>query len=301
MEFSLYNKDMKFGGVPHWLLGIIVFISALLVAYQFAGRILDWIRFQSIGTRDYIADRLQLMMMEVPPERILIGQVALSFGLGSFVFLCCLPNFGAGAFFGLLCLVLGWLMPKPIVDFMYQRRVDKFVGQMVDGLGLMSNGMRSGLSVVQAMGLVSQEMPDPIHQEFDLILSQNKLGVSLEEAFVNLSKRMVADEVEMFVTSVNILKETGGNLSETFDTITTLIRERIKVEGKIKALTAQAFGQGVILMCVPPFMAIVLSQTDPELMKPMFTHPLGWAALSGVIVLEVAAFFVIRKVTQVDI
>ena len=287
--------------VPHWLLGLVVFFSALLVAYQFSGRILDWIRFQSIGTRDYIADKLNLMMIEVPPEKILLGQVGLSFGLGATMFLLCLPNFAAAIFFGLLVALIGWFLPKPIVNMMYSRRCDKFVNQMVDGLGLMSNGMRSGLSVVQAMGLVSQEMPDPIHSEFNLIMSQNKLGVSLEEAFVNLSKRVVTDEVEMFVTSVNILKETGGNLAETFDTITTLIRERIKVEGKIKALTAQAFWQGIILLCVPPFMAGVLSQTDPELMKPVFSTPLGWLMLTVVVILEVVAFVVIQKVTKIDV
>lgn len=287
--------------VPHWLLGIVVFISALLVAYQFSGRILDWIRFQSIGTRDYIADKFQLMMIEIPPEKILLGQVVLSLGLGGIMFLLCLPNFSAAFFFAALVSIFGWLLPKPIVDMMYRNRCDKFVNQMVDGLGLMSNGMRSGLSVVQAMGLVSQEMPDPIQSEFNLIMSQNKLGVSLEEAFVNLSKRIVTDEVEMFVTSVNILKETGGNLAETFDTITTLIRERIKVEGKIKALTAQAFWQGIILMMVPPFMAGVLSQTDPELMKPMFSTPIGWVILSVVVILEVVAFFVIQKVTKIDV
>ncbi len=287
--------------VPHWLLGVVVFISALLVAYQFSGRILDWIRFQSIGTRDYIADKFQLMMIEVPPEKILMGQVAISLGLGGIMFILCLPNFSAAFFFGILVAIFGWLLPKPIVDMMYRNRCDKFVNQMVDGLGLMSNGMRSGLSVVQAMGLVSQEMPDPIQSEFNLIMSQNKLGVSLEEAFVNLSKRIVTDEVEMFVTSVNILKETGGNLAETFDTITTLIRERIKVEGKIKALTAQAFWQGIILMLVPPFMAGVLSQTDPELMKPMFSTPIGWLILSVVVILEVVAFFVIQKVTKIDV
>ncbi len=287
--------------VPHWLLAVVVFLSALLVAFQFSGRILDWIRFQSIGTRDYIAEKMNLMMYEISPERILAYQVALSFGLGGLVFLLCLPNFGVGVFFGLLMIVVGWLLPKPIVNFMYAREVNKFVNQMVDGLGLMSNGMRSGLSVAQAMGLVAQEMPDPIRQEFTLILSQNKLGLSLEEAFVNLSKRMVADEVEMFVTSVNILKETGGNLAETFDTITTLIRERIKVENKIKAMVAQAFWQGIILMCVPPFMAITLSQSDPELMKPMFTHPMGWAALTVVVILEIAAFAIIKKVTKIDV
>lgn len=286
---------------PHWLLGVIVFISALLVAYQFSDRILDWIRFQSIGTRDYIADRLQMMMIDIPPERILMGQVGISLGLGMLIFLLCLPNFGVGIFFGLVMAVGGWMLPRPIVDYLYGKRCTKFVEQMVDGLGLMSNGMRSGLSVVQAMSLVAQEMSNPIQQEFNLILSQNKLGVSLEEAFLNLSRRVIADEVEMFVTSVNILKETGGNLAETFDTITVLIRERIKVEGKIKAMTAQAFWQGIILMCVPPFMAITLSQSDPELMKPMFTHPLGWVILTGVVGLEVAAFFMIRKVTKIDV
>ncbi len=287
--------------VPHWLLAVVVFISALLVAFQFSGRILDWVRFQSIGTRDYIAEKLQLMMIDIAPEKILLYQVLLSVGLGTLVFLMCLPAFGPGAFFGFMMMIVGWVLPKPIVNYMYSSRVDKFVNQMVDGLGLMSNGMRSGLSVAQAMGLVAQEMPEPIQSEFNLILSQNKLGVSLEEAFINLSKRIVADEVEMFVTSVNILKETGGNLAETFDTITVLIRERIKVENKIKAMVAQAFWQGIILMCVPPFMAITLSQSDPELMKPMFTQPLGWAALTLVVVLEVVAYVVIKKVTTIDV
>ena len=287
--------------VPHWFLAIVVFISALLVAFQFSGRILDWVRFQSIGTRDYIAEKLQLMMIDVPADKILLYQASFAFGLGSIIFLLCLPNFGMGAFFGVLMMIMGWLLPKPFVNMMYKRRCSKFVEQMVDGLGLMSNGMRSGLSVSQAMGLVAQEMPNPIQAEFNLILSQNKLGVSLEEAYVNLSKRVVADEVEMFVTSVNILKETGGNLAETFDTITVLIRERVKVENKIKAMTAQAFWQGIILMCVPPFMAVTLNQSDPELMQPMFHHPFGWAILTVVLILEVIAYFVIKKVTTIDV
>jgi tight adherence protein B len=287
--------------VPHLLLGIVVFIAAFLVAYQFADKILDWIRFQSIGTRDYISEKLQLMMMDVPPEKILMGQVALSVGLGLVVFLLLLPNFAPAIFFMLLTIFLGWFLPKPIVDMMYRKRCDKFVMQMVDGMALMSSGMRSGLSVLQAMGLVAQEMPEPIKSEFNLIMSQNKLGVSLEEAFVNLSKRIVADEVEMFVTSVNILKETGGNMAETFDTISTLIRERVKVEGKIKSLTAQAYNQGIILMCMPPFLGVILSYTDPDLMKPMFTTLLGWVILTGVVILEFIAFFVIQKITRIDV
>ena len=287
--------------LPFWALGVLVFVSAFLVAAQFSDRIIDWFRFQSIGTRDYIVEKLKLMMIDISPEKVLAYQLALSLGLGVLVFLLCLPYISAGIVFGALIMVVAWMAPRPVVNFMYERRVNLFVNQMVDGLGLMSNGMRSGLSVAQAIGLVSQEMPPPISQEFELILNQNKIGLSLEEAFLNLSKRIVADEVEMFVTSVNILKETGGNLAETFDTITTLIRERIKVENKIKAMTAQAFMQGMILMCVPPFMMLTLSQTDPEMMKPMFTTIPGWIACSGVVILEVAAYIVIKKITKIDV
>lgn len=287
--------------VSHYVLAGIVFVAALLVAHQFSGRILDWLRFQSIGTRDYVVDKLKLMMIDIPQEKVLMGQIALSVGLGGLTFLLCLPNIQAGAFFGLLVLVMGWFVPRPAVDYMYRKRNVKFVLQMVDGLGLMSNGMRSGLSVVQAMDLVVQEMENPIKQEFALIMNQNKLGVSLEEAFVNLSKRILADEVEMFVTSVNILKETGGNLSETFDTISTMIRERIKVENKIQAIVATAFFQGIILMCVPPGLAIILNQSDPEMMKPMFHEPIGWLILGGVVVLEVVAYILIKKITSIEV
>ena len=280
---------------------IIVFITALLIAYQAAPRIIDWIRFQSIGTRDYIQKRLTEMNIDIPPEKILLYQVAGSLLLGALVFTLCLPSLKVAAFFGLLSAGIGWLMPKPVVDYLYQRRVKQFVDQMVDALGLMSNGMKAGLSVIQAMGLVTQEMPSPIQEEFSLLLNQNRLGASVEECFIALSKKVVSDEVEMFVTSVNILKETGGNLAETFDTITVLIRERIKVEGKIRALTASAFWQGMILMCVPPFMAVVMSQSDPETMAPMFETPLGWAMLAGVVLLEVIAYFVIRKITTIDV
>src|SRR5690606_27062927 len=141
--------------------------------------------------------------------------------------------------FAVFVTIVGWKAPKPIVDFIYRRRVEKLTMQMIDGLALMSNGLKSGLSIVQALNLVVEEMPNPIHQEFALILNQNKLGVPLEEAFTNFANRVESDDVEMFVTSVNILKETGGNLAETFDTIVTTIRERLKVQKKISAMTAQ--------------------------------------------------------------
>lgn len=284
-----------------WLGLFILGIAVFGISYHYATRFLDWLRFQSLGTRDYIVERLGIMFIEIPPHQILLGLFCMSIGAGSLVFLAFLPNVVPGIVFGLAATVIGWKAPKPIVDWMYKKRVKKFVIQMIDALGLMSNGMKSGLSVVQALGLVTQEMPNPIHQEFNLILSQNKIGVPLEEAFTNLGNRVKSDDVEMFVTSVNILKETGGNLAETFDTIVATIRERIKVENKIDAMTTQGFYQGVFIMAIPPILGVVFYQTDPDFMRPLFTTLPGWAIVFTIFLLEAVGFFVIMKIIKIDV
>lgn len=275
--------------------------SVFGISYHYNKRFLDWLRFQSLGTRDYIVERLAMMFIDIPPQRILIGLLILSFGPGLLVFLAFLPKLFPGIPFAIAMMVAGWKLPKPIVDFLYRRRVDKFILQMVDGLSLMSNGLKSGLSIVQSLSLVTQEMPNPIQQEFSLVLSENKLGVSLEDAFINLSKRIQCDDVEMFVTSVNILKETGGNLAETFDTIVTTIRERIKVEKKISAMTQSGFVQGIIVMAIPPVLGVVFYFTDPDFMSPLFTTALGWVIVMIIFLLEAVGFFVIMKIVKVDV
>ena len=103
---------------------------------------------------------------------------------------------------------------------------------MIDGLTLLSNGLKSGISMIQALQMVVEELPNPFSQELNLVLSQQRLGVSLEEAFLNLSERIPTEDVQMFVSSIVILSETGGNLSQTFDTVVHTIRERIKIEKK---------------------------------------------------------------------
>lgn len=276
-------------------------VFAFYVSYVFSNRFLDWLRFQSIGTRDYIVEKFSMMFIDIPPQRILMAQFILSFGMGGVVFIFFLPNLFPSFLFALITIVVGWKAPKPIVDYLYRRRVKNFVYQMIDALGMMSNGLKSGLSISQAMGLVTQEMPNPIKEEFELVLSQNKLGVPLEEAFTSLSKRIVSDDVEMFVTAVNILKETGGNLAETFDTIVSTIRERIKVEKKIDAMVSQGFYQGMFVMAVPPVLGFVFYQSDPEFMRPLFTTPLGWAIILGILVLEFVGFFVIMRIIKIDV
>jgi tight adherence protein B len=287
--------------MPKWLGLLILGIAVFGISYHYSKRFLDWLRFQSLGTRDYIVERLQMMFIEIPPHKILLGLFIMSFGLGSMVFLSFLPNVVPGIALGAVATMIGWKAPKPLVDWYYRRRVKKFVLQMIDALGLMSNGMKSGLSIVQALGMVSQEMPNPIQQEFNEVLRQNKIGVPLEEAFTSLGNRIKSDDVEMFVTSVNILKETGGNLAETFDTIVMTIRERIKIENKIEAMTTMGFYQGVFVMAIPPILGAVFYTSDPDFMQPLFTTPVGWLIIMVIFMLEAIGFFVIMKVIKIDV
>ncbi len=284
------------------LFGVLLFgVAVFVAAYHYNKRIMDWLRFQSLGTRDYVVEKLGMMFIEVEPNKALTYLAALAVVPGLLVFLLFWPMVGPGLAFSVLISVVGWKSPKPVVDWLYKKRSQKFVLQMVDALNLMSNGLKSGLSIVQALGLVTQELPNPIRQEFTLVLSENRLGVALEESFNNLARRIKMDDVEMFVTSINILKETGGNLAETFDTITVTIRERIKVEKKIEAMTAQGFYQGMFVMAVPPVMAVVFYQSDPDFMRPLFTTPIGWAMIGLILLLELIGFFVIMSIIKIDV
>jgi tight adherence protein B len=157
------------------------------------------------------------------------------------------------------------------------------------------------LNVPQALQIVSDELPNPISQEFVLVLSQNKLGVTLEDAMSNLSVRMPHDDIEMFTTSVNILKETGGNLAETFDSISYTIRERIKVESKISAMVSQGVMQGVIVVLMPFALGGILYTIDPERIAPMFTTIPGWILLIVMMSLQFVGGYTIWKIVQVRV
>jgi len=277
--------------------GAIVFF----LAYMNAARFLEWLRWQSIGTRDYIVERLGLMFIEASPNQVLGGMIATAVVPGLLVFLLILPQIIPASIFGFVIMVGMWFVPKGVVDYMFHKRLVKFQFQMIDGLGLMANGMKSGLSIVQSLGMVKQEMPDPLAQEFDYVLKQQQLGISVEDAFQNMAKRLPSEDVNMFVTAVVILKETGGNLAETFETIVYTIRERIKIEQKISAMMAQNLAQGAIVFCMPYAMFAMFYFSDPAFLEPMFNEPIGWALIAIALTLQMIGGFMIYKIIQIKV
>jgi tight adherence protein B len=287
--FNVYSLSLTIGAITFF------------VTYMNAARFLEWLRWQSIGTRDYIVDKLTLMFYEVTPNQVLGGMIATAVVPGFIVFLLILPQIIPAAIFGFVVAVCCWFLPKAIVNSMFNKRLEKFNFQMIDGLGLMANGMKSGLSVVQSLGMVRREMPNPLSQEFDYVLKQQMLGISVEEAFQNMAKRLPSEDVNMFVTSVVILKETGGNLAETFETIVATIRERIKIEQKISAMMAQNLAQGAIVFCMPYAMFAMFYFSDPAFLQPMFEQPIGWAMIGLALALQMMGGFMIYKIVQIKV
>jgi len=298
---ELFNSILiQFGSAP---VIILVGISMFMLSYNASDKIFDWLREQSIGTRDYVQKKLDLIFINITSNQLMIFLITGSFGVGLVVFMI----FGIfklwfhAVLFSLIFTYLGWKAPRFIIDYLFDRRMTLFNYQLVDGLALMANGLRSGLSVQQSLELVVHELPNPISQEFNLIMNQMKLGVSLEEAFMNLAKRIPGEDIQMFVTAVVILKETGGNLAEAFETIVFTVRERIKVQKKINAMTAMGKMQGATLFFIPIILALGLTITDPEMMMPMYKTPIGLIGLLAILGLQLIGGWVVLKVTKINV
>ncbi len=284
-----------------WLVIPGVGICSFLITYLNADNIISFLRKQSLGNREYVLKRLDLMFVEINQKRVTGAMLMVSFGVGTLAFVAAWPHVLMGLGVGVVLTVIGWRIPKLLVDMYYARRASLFVDQMVDGLTLMSNALKAGIGIPQAMKIVAENMPDPMSQEFQYMISQNTNGASIEEVLVDLANRIPYPDVQMFVTAVNILNETGGNLAVTFDTIVRTIRERIKVEKKIAAVTAQGVTQGVIITVIPFILLILFYFMDASFIAPLFTTTYGWLMLMGVLTLQIIGGLAIRKVVNIKV
>ena len=305
---------------PWWDFLTVLRIGTLLplvVAWFFVGWLLGpWIqdRFldNSSGYVTWMVETFDKMFMQIS-ARLCVGfilvSMLLSVGIG-LLLMAGLP-YSPGYHFlrFVLCLVLvigpglpiGYNLPRFVVKRMWAKRIEDFEEQMLDALSFMSNGLKSGLSLVQCMEMVRAELPAPVSEEFGLVLSEQRLGVLLEDALLNLEDRLGTEDLQIMVTSINILRQSGGNLSETFDTISDTIRERRKVEGRIRTLTAQGVAQGFIIVLMPFVLGAVLYFLDPELIARLWTTWMGWGMLALMFTLQGVGALLMRKIVQIRV
>lgn len=297
-EFSFLRDVMGETGIM-----IAVGLIFFLYTYRNSIKLFAWFEDQTYGTRDYILKKFELLFLEVKPDHVtyfLIG-TSLILPIIMFSFLALFGKLLLGAVVAIFFATIFWKGPRPFMDYLVDARVKKYRSQMVDGLNLLSNGLRAGLSLPQALGMVVDELPNPIAQEFNLILQQNRIGIPLEECFENLNKRVPTEDNEMFVTGVNILRETGGNLAETFDTIASVIRERVRLQQKIETFIAQGKFQGGMIFLMPFLMLLMFSISDPESVAPLFNTAIGIVVLVVAIGFDLVGGYFMWKVIQIKV
>ncbi len=199
-----------------------------------------------------------------------------------------------GAFIGL---IIGLFLPNLIISIAKKQRLKKFRGQLVDSLMIISSSLKAGLSFLQSIEVLCDEMPAPTSQEFGLVISENKLGVSMELALKKLRTRIPIEEVNLIVTAVLIARESGGNLPLVLSRLTDTIRDNLKLKEKIGTLTLQGRLQGIIMMILPIGFAYFIYKQNPGHFDVMLQTDLGRKLLGLAIGLEIVGIILIKKIS----
>jgi tight adherence protein B len=201
----------------------------------------------------------------------------------------------------LILLPVGFIVPDLIIESKKSRRMAKISSQLPEALGIISNGLRAGFSFTQAMGVVISEISGPICEEFSKVLRENSLGKPLEEALTNMSDRTDDEDLDMFVTALIIQRQVGGNLAEVLDTISDTIRERVRIKGEIKTLTAQGKMSGIIVSLLPFGLAIALSIINPGYLTVLFMTFIGKLMIAVGVILQLIGIFVLTRLVDIKV
>jgi tight adherence protein B len=181
--------------------------------------------------------------------------------------------------------------------------LNKFNDQLGDMLNLMVNGLRAGYSTMQAMEAVSRELPAPISDEFHRVVQEMQIGIPMEKALDNLLRRIPSDDLDFVITAINVQREVGGNLSEILDTISFTIRERVRIKGEIRVMTATVRTSATVLSLIPVFLTLALWFISPEYIGTFFDRgPLcGWLAVGTVVAMIVSGYLVMMKIADIEV
>jgi len=287
--------------------------AMILVGGSMTGLAFIFLRAFMSGTQSYAdahaektARQFEDLFLFIPPQRIAeIGWAAAAavFLLisGLFFNIDSYPSTAAGLVLGTLFGAGAFLLPSRALVFLRERRRVRFNLQLVDALTHMSNALKTGFSINQAFETIVEHGENPIAQEFQLFLQQIRVGVGFNDALVNMDQRVGSDDLTIVCTSIDIARRTGGNLTEIFDKISLTIRERMRIESRVRTLTAQGRLQGIIVGSMPVVLGVALTIVRPSMMIPFLGSLTGMIAIFAVLILLALGAFFIRKIIRIDV
>ena len=257
------------------------------------------------GFTDGIKSRIAKADAKLRVSEYIAIQVLSAFAVGAAIYFI----FGKNLIFATLGAIFGLFLPRMYLSFAAKRRLRAFENQLSDTLNLWVNALRSGYSVLQAMEAIATELPPPVSVEFERVVQEVRLGLTVPAALGNMLRRVPSDDLDLVITAVNIQREVGGNLAEVLDTISFTIRERVRIKGEIRTLTAQGRLSGWIISLLPIGLALVLLMINPSYMGQLFANappflfdiPCGWIVVGVGLVMMTIGIIIIQKIVDIEV
>jgi tight adherence protein B len=243
--------------------------------------------FQALLTQAGIETRAGNMLLLSVVAAVVAGAIALLVG--------------RAVIFGWAGMVVGAILPYAYASYRRGKRFQKFEELFPEAIDTLARAVRAGHAFTTALELIANEVAEPVSSEIRKLFEEQKFGMPVRDALVNLAERVPLVDVKFFVTAVMLQRETGGNLAEILDNLSYMIRERFKIQRQVRVFTAQGRLTMLLLMAMPPVVVVVMLVMSPSFIRPLFDDPLGHTAIVIAITLQTVGYFVIRKIIRIQV
>ena len=200
-----------------------------------------------------------------------------------------------------IALLLGFVLPYSYASIRRNKRFEKFEELFPEAIDTLARAVRAGHAFTTALEMITAEVAEPVAGEFRQLYEEQKYGMPVRDALLNLTDRMPLVDVKFFVTAVMLQRETGGNLAEILDNLSYVIRERFKIQRQVRVYTAQGRLTMALLMGMPPIIVTTMLLLNPSFIHPLFADPIGHFLLVAGITLQTIGYFVIRKIIRIQV
>src|SRR5450755_1647698 len=240
----------------------------------------------------------------------MLAQGSVDVRAGNFLILCAVSALlfavvavvaGGNLLFGWAGGIIGFFLPYAYASHMRTKRFQKFEEKFPEAIDTLARAVRAGHAFTTALEMIANEVAEPVAGEFRQLYEEQKFGLPVRDALINLADRVPLVDIKFFVTAVMLQRETGGNLAEILDNLSYVIRERFKILRQVRVHTAQGRLTMVLLMALPPTIVLIMSIMNPGFIRPLFTDPIGHALIVGGITLQTLGYFFIRKIIRIQV
>mgnify|MGYP001255537400 CR=1 FL=1 len=239
-----------------------------------------------------------------------LTQAGMKLRAGNFLALCVACGLAAGLAALLwtrnpaiawVAIVIGGVLPYAVVSYRRQKRFEKIEELFPEAIDTLARAVRAGHAFTTALEMISAEISEPLAGEFRKLYEEQKFGMPVRDALMNLTQRVPLVDIKFFVTAVMLQRETGGNLAEILDNLSYVIRERFKIQRQVRVHTAQGRLTMALLMAMPPAVVAILAVFSPDFVHPLFYDKIGHSLLVASITLQTIGYFVIRKIIKIQV